>query len=166
MTLVFLDVETTGLDPARHEVWEIAYSVDGGEVLSSVVAWPDHRMDPIAVTMGNGFFGRGFGYVNEVSARFEADLIRALTGATIVGANPAFDAAFLKARWGEAPWHYRMLDIESYAMAVLCMDIVPSLAQIRADLVLAGHDIPAPDHTAAGDVACLIAVHKALRGIR
>lgn len=35
--LVFLDTETTGLDPARHEVWEIAYAVGKHDILSAIV---------------------------------------------------------------------------------------------------------------------------------
>ena len=37
MTYVYLDCETTGLDPERHEIWEIAFAVDGGEIQSSFV---------------------------------------------------------------------------------------------------------------------------------
>ena len=50
--LVYLDVETTGLDPELHEVWEIAYAVNDGPILSSFV---DHTLlgaDPVALTVG------------------------------------------------------------------------------------------------------------------
>lgn len=35
--LVFLDTETTGLHPERHEVWEIAYGFEDGRIESGEV---------------------------------------------------------------------------------------------------------------------------------
>lgn len=161
--LVYLDVETTGLDPDRHEVWEIAYAVDDGPVRASFVShrlkWPD----PDALRM-NRYLDR-WDPTAERERYHEADAFEALAGATLVGANPAFDAAFLRKRWGDAPWHHRLLDVESYAMGVLGYDRPQGLAAIRADLAARGFDVPEPDHTAAGDVACLRACHKALQRI-
>ena len=36
--LVYVDCETTGLDPDRHEIWEIAYAVGDGPIVSSFVS--------------------------------------------------------------------------------------------------------------------------------
>ena len=74
----------------------------------------------------------------------------ALRNATLVAANPHFDASFLRRRWGHAPWKYRLLDIEAYAMGALNLIEPKGLAYIAEKL-----GVDAPDHTAAGDVWCL-----------
>lgn len=161
MTLVFLDTETTGLDPLRHEVWEVAYAVDGGPVLSGVVPHSLRNADPEALSM-NGYLARGHGRWVSV----ENGLRGSLSGATLVGANPAFDAAFLRARWGVSPWHYRLLDVEAYAAGVLGLEMPQGLAKTTKTVRDLGFDIPEPDHTAAGDVATVRAVYEALREIQ
>lgn len=82
-----------------------------------------------------------------------------------MGANPAFDAAFLTARWGTAPWHLRLLDVEAYAMGALGYDRPRGLATITQDLRARGFEIPVPDHSAAADVAATRAAFYALRRI-
>lgn len=164
--LVFLDTETTGLDPSRHSVWEIAYAVNDGPIESSIVRHSLVNADPFALSI-NGYLDRnswadGAEAYSLLGVTFEGALIKALKGATLVAANPAFDAGFLAARWGSAPWHYRMLDVEAYAMPVLGHDRPKGLFTIASDLRDLGHDIPAPDHTAAADVATLRASFNAL----
>lgn len=161
MTFVYLDTETTGLDPDRHEVWEIAYAIDDGPVLSAFVPHSLATADREALEL-NGYWRR---HVGRVDDRADLHARLALDGATLVGANPAFDAAFLRARWGVTPWKYRLLDVEAYAMGALGFDEPRGLAAIREALVELGRDIPEPDHTAGGDVATVRACHLALRSI-
>lgn len=159
--LVFLDCETTGLDPAAHQVWEIAYAVDDGPILSSFVQHSLANATVEALRVGR--------YVDRFESErgtqgwtFEVDLRQALRGATLVGANPAFDAAFLKARSGwvtnPAPWSYRLLDIEAYAMPALGLDRPRGLAFIAEQL-----GVQPPDHIAAGDVHTLRECWRSLR---
>lgn len=163
MTLIYLDTETTGLDPTRHEVWEIAFARQSGPVQSEVVSHVGISADPKALEIGGYHARAGYSYALPRSAHFENDVFQALQGNTLVGANPAFDAAFLKARWGSAPWKYRLLDIEAYAMGALGYDVPHGLKGIAEDLRNDhGADIPHPDHTASGDVATLRACHLAL----
>ena len=173
--LIFIDTETTGLDPARHKVWEIAYARVEGAVMCSQVdpyeTWTHE--DPLALSL-NRYHSRrrprydmGFesdlpAFESDLPAAFEGELIKALQGNTLVAANPAFDAAFLKARWGYAPWHYRMLDIESFAMPILGFDRPQGMATIVRTLTKRGYKVPIPDHTAAADVAALRASYFAL----
>jgi hypothetical protein len=164
MMLVFLDTETTGLDPARHDVWEAAWAVDDGPVESAFLAHDVAGADPEALRL-NGYLTRRPRLDVVASLTSEHALRQALTGATLVAANPAFDAAFLRARWGEAPWRYRLLDVEAYAMGALGYDTPQGLARIARDLRKIGADIPEPDHTAAADVATLRACFYALRSI-
>jgi hypothetical protein len=65
------------------------------------------------------------------------------------------------------PWHYRKLDIESFAAAHMGLALYskpPGLKEIATWLREAGNDIPWPDHTAAGDVATMRACYLALAG--
>lgn len=158
--LVFLDTETTGLDPALHEVWEIAFAINDRSIASGVIPHGLHTADPDALAM-NGYTVRGLGVAPD--PWLDIELKHLLAGNTIVGANPAFDTAFLRARWGVAPWHHRLIDVESMAFAVLGYVRPKGLHALAADLRDRGHDIPAPDHTAAGDVATTRAVYEALR---
>ena len=163
MTLVFLDTETTRLDPKRHEIWEIAYAVDDGPIKSAIVPHKFTKPDPKALAM-NGYLDRAVDA--KANHLFESELLDELTGATIVGANPAFDAAFLRARWGITPWHHRLWDIEAYAAGVLGWDSLKGMKGIAETLRVLGHDIPQPDHSAAADVAALRASFYALRDHR
>lgn len=167
MTFVFLDTETTGLDPNRHQVWEIAYAVDDGEVKSSIVSHELTNADPAALHL-NGYYGRGYSgdpYSYSGQHIWEGEFKAALQGATLVGANPAFDAAFLQARWGSAPWHYRLLDVESYAMPILGYETPQGLKRITDDLREMGYTIHKPDHSARADVLGLRDAYRALKSM-
>lgn len=169
MTFVYLDTETTGLDPMKHEPWEVAYAVDGGPILSSFLPL-DRFQNANVDSLGIGNFPRRYIWPDDWKiVDFDIALRNALAGATLVGANPSFDAAMLThAWWGEdtpAPWHYRMLDVEVYAMGALGYEKPQGLHRLSTDLRERGHDIPVPDHTAGGDVATVRACHLVLVGM-
>lgn len=173
--LAFVDVETTGLDPDVHQVWEIALALDDGPIHSTMVTHDLDHADDAALTVSRYHERGGAAFVGNPrpprpsrftrSETFEQTVYDTLDGATLVGANPAFDAAFLRARWGSAPWHYRLLDVEAYAMGALGYDHPQSLTTITKDLRARGFDIPVPDHSAAADVAATRAAFYALRRI-
>jgi DNA polymerase-3 subunit epsilon len=164
MTLVFLDTETTGLDPQRHEIWELAYAVDDGDIHGGVVYHSLRSADPTALRL-NGYHDRVYPQKFSEMQALEEGLRKALDGATVVGANPAFDTAFLRARWGVTPWHHRLWDIEAYAAGVLGLDKLAGNAGVADLLRDRGFDIPKPDHSAAADVAATRASFYALRQI-
>jgi hypothetical protein len=132
--LVFLDTETTGLDPDYHEVWEVAlilrHDLDQPREKDEeiLLRWmPDlSTADPTALRL-NGFYGRindfddGAVMTNDCDA---AEIIATQTaGAHLVGAVPDFDATRLDAMlrihgWAPA-WHYHLIDVEALAMGAL-----------------------------------------------
>ncbi len=162
--LIFIDLETTGLDPARHAVWEIAWAREDGSVTSFMphLDFAGHdRADKDALRIGR-FDERYWPHLGTLDT--ERELRESIRGATIVGANPAFDTAFLAARWSERPWHHRLIDIETYAMPIFGLDRPIGLAAL-AEMVTVrlGEPIAKPDHTAAQDVRTTRAIWHALR---
>lgn len=165
MSLIYLDTETTGLDPDRHEIWELAYAVDDGPIASGTIYHSLRHADPTALRL-NGYHDRVTNLATPRAMQtLEESAKGVLDGNTLVAANPAFDASFLRARWGVAPWRYRMLDVEAYAMGALGFDIPKGLRDITGALRTRGFFIPEPDHSAAADVETLRACHLALASI-
>lgn len=160
--LVFLDTETTGLDPALHQIWEIAWAIDDGPIESRVVTHSLQTADPKALEI-NGYWERIDAW--SINTRADHTLRAILDGATIVGSNPAFDAAFLRARWGVAPWHHRLIGVETMAMQEFGWDRPKGLKDVAGALRAINYDIPEPDHSAAGDVRTLRATYLALRDL-
>lgn len=145
--LVFLDTETTHLDAEKGQVWEIAYAINEGPVQAAFVPHTLHGANPEALVIGR-YMERWQRPERLYTDAFEADLMEALDDATLVGANPRFDAAFLKKRWSAEPWHYRLLDVCAYVAGAKGLGYVPGLSE-AAEMMGFG-DLP--DHTAANDV--------------
>ena len=186
--LAFTDVESTGLDPTRHEVWEVAVILRDHQ---QGVHDEEHRLlirprdlaaaDPGALRVGR-FYARAAetdaatdwrtvdrpivgvhdGWVHPAVA---AERIATLTaGAHLVGANPAFDAAFLTsmlARNGFAPaWHYRLIDVEALVAGAVRWETPKSLRDSAAWLDLTVDE--AALHTALGDARLARDVYDAV----
>jgi DNA polymerase III epsilon subunit-like protein len=135
--LTFVDLETTGLDPSRHEAWEIGLIVrEDASTTDTEYLWrikPDlTKADPTGLRIGR-FYERTAGLHPALSrkpgdkwadpAKTAEELARLLDGAHMVGAVPSFDAAFLERflrRYGQAPtWHYHLVDVEALAAGYL-----------------------------------------------
>ena len=162
--LVFLDTETTGLDPDKHEVWEIAWAVNDGPIEERLVLHSLRGADPEALDL-NGYYDKNpvgtSPYAHD--PRIDIEIRNILKENTLVCANPTFDRMFLRRRWGMEPYHYRSIDIESMALLCFEWERPRGLKDIREELVSRGHDIPAPDHSAAKDVKVTRACYHALR---
>lgn len=145
--LLFVDVETSGLDPDRDVITEIAWirrqlvdhgeTVDGrpitsGEDSSARVHHPIHdpSLVPSHVADLTDYSRRIHPAEKDTWELIIALLERhgRIDGATLVGANPAFDAAFLwrqlrRHGYSEPPWHHRLVDVEVLAMAAAATKI-------------------------------------------
>lgn len=160
--LVFLDTETLGLTPGVHDVWEAAWAIEDGPILSAYLAHSYYPHQPSALEV-NGYLERfDHTLIDPVD---EMLLYQAVEGATIVGANPGFDCAMLAARWGGVePWKYRKIDISSVAMMAFGMVRPPGMREIVQRLHTDGTaPVPEPDHTASGDVEALREAYRVLR---
>jgi DNA polymerase III alpha subunit (gram-positive type) len=156
--LIFLDTETTGLDPIDHGVWEIAWAPEVGPVRSFFVDHHPDTADPKALEL-NGYHSRFKQAEVDTDAEVALRDIH-LAGATIVASNPSFDTQFLYERWSQQPWHHRKVDIATYAMPFLQASRPVGLAQVARAL-----GVEQPDHTAAQDVLVLRTCYLKLRDI-
>lgn len=173
MTYLYLDTETLGLD--HQHIWEIAFAFDDEPVESRIVWHTLDHADSEAMKV-NGYrerCGKIPHYQESMAWELEHFASRIEeTQPTIVGANPSFDTQRLLSRWGtfpsEAPWHYRHIDIESYAMAIFDWPKPRGLYTIAEELRAMRwkrDPVRLPDHTAAGDVECLRECFALLRGM-
>lgn len=166
--LVFLDTETTGLEPDKHEIWELAWAVnDENPVRESIIPHSLLMANLDSLEM-NGYYDRvpeGVD-ISSYSPRVELELRRILKGNTLVCANPTFDRMFLRERWGDEPYHYRSLDIESMAVGILEYDRPKGLKGVSDDLRGLGYNIGEPTHAAWIDVVVLRESYRALRDIQ
>lgn len=162
--LAFIDTETTGLNPEIQHIWELAVVVeeDGRTILDAswFVRPPSMRLaDAQALKIGE-FYQR---FPNEANGGVVTDsavvaelLALALADVVIVGNNPGFDVAFLRAfmlEHDQVPtWHYSPVDVKALAAGVL--GIAPPwttdelLKQLDVDVDKLGIE----RHTARGDV--------------
>lgn len=147
--LVFLDTETTSLDPLVRQPWEVGLIVRDFEeepVLADGhgpwvparrerewhwfidATWLDWEHAEREALEKGGFHDR-----YDPAAAHAADVVldevwEQLQDATVVGSNPHFDLSTLSAlsrryalagQDNHAPWHYRAVDVTSMAMPVL-----------------------------------------------
>lgn len=160
--IAVVDVETTGLE-LDQDIWEIAVAIGEQPVQVSMVPHSLQNANPVALSL-NGYWDR-FSW-NGVNREADIKFREMLTGKTIVGANPAFDADRLRRRWGAQVWHYRMVDIESMAAVLFDWDKPKGLAGVIEHLASFGkYNLPNPDHSAAADVVATREVYRILRTI-
>lgn len=167
MTVIWIDTETTGLDPARHDLWEIAtVEEDGTEHLWRVK--PDLTVaDPGALRV-NGFYDR--------TAQLDIDtwsfppvaangIAYVTAGKILAGAVPSFDAAFLDVflrRYGYCPaWSHRLLCVETYAAGRL--GTLPVSLSDTAQVL--GVPLPEGRHSALVDARLARDVYLACTGL-
>lgn len=165
-TLAYVDVESTGLDPRIHQPYEVCWWRE--DVVKPQTASLPHSLqyaDGAALRIG-GYFKRDFRPETDRNDYWVGVLARDLHDVTLVGSNPAFDAAMLTRVIGTPVWHHRMIDVSNVAMVAFGLDRPIGLAECATRCQDEGYDIPEPDHTAEGDVRCTRAVYEALRSIR
>lgn len=138
--VVFVDCETTGLDPDRHEIWEVACSWFGKNGLRGAGSFAqtddeDNRWheatwqlpvnlalaDPFSLKIG-GFYDR-YEPPLAVLSDFARNFERITRGKHLAGAVVSFDEErlrkLLKANGACPGWHYHLIDVEILAVGYL-----------------------------------------------
>lgn len=167
--LIFIDIETTGLDLDRHEIWEvgcIVREVTPGDTDPSYDDQEYHwflpvdrpKADLIALNIGK-FFERFPSFTNRLPEdisdplNFANEFMRLSVGAHLVGACTDFDAyriaKLLKKEGCIAAWNYHLVDVENLLAGKL--GIQPPW-KWRDTLETCGIDLEKYEqHTALGD---------------
>ena len=136
--LAFIDIETTGLDTARHEILEIGIArVDAAtltvleEIELRVLPTRIEDADPEALRV-NGYSPGAWALGVPLEEALHA-IAPLLEGAVHAGHNPAFDRSFLREAWRRTditppPMDYHLFDSASLAWPLYAAGIVPSLS--------------------------------------
>lgn len=167
MNVAFVDVETLGLDPLRHAIWEVAIIIDDEEHLFQINLSKAEIAagDPIGMEIGrfNERYRAAIRRLSPFSAAYHIEYL--LNDRHIVGAVPSFDEqrlALLCDRMlrgglppvGKRPWHYHLIDVEALAVGYLAeRGVTTTLPWKSHELSEAcGVVVPKEDeHTALGD---------------
>jgi hypothetical protein len=162
MDFLYLDTETTGLNPGLHEIVEVSWALGDAEPKTLVLPHDLMHAEAKALEI-NRYYERGLDDVSTWATPSQEDQLRAaLQGAHIAGSNPAFDVAFLKAA-GFDGWHHRLMDVPLWVAGKLDWPESLGLAKTAVYFQNRGYKIPNPDHSAGGDVLTTRAVHKVAR---
>lgn len=131
--LAFVDTETTGLDPDKHPIWEVALIVreDGADPADDLeLSWQlpltpaaAAQHDPVARELTR-FDARRWPDQDLTAPRAFAEAFAdATAGAHIVGAVPSFDEERLRRMFRPlmiaTRWHYHLIDVEALAVGYL-----------------------------------------------
>lgn len=157
--LVFVDCETTGLDASCDELVELSYATLDSDIKTLYFGV---TQVPEFIDNLTKFTERGVHLQPRSSLEEATEFIETLRGNTMVAANPTFDQGFMK-KHELFTAHYRMLDIESYAMGKLDLDEVPSMIAIIKELEGKGFSLTQPDHSSYNDVKAMRQAFKILR---
>lgn len=170
--VVVLDVETTGLDLNVDQIWEIAaYRIENGDVVDSFSTLVEHdyrlstRLPDDLRALYVTALGNRMELPSAASVRDRLAVIFTAGGGlapTLVGACPWFDAAFLERLLGEAPWHYRLRDVEAMTAGHLRTANVGGLSACLEALGLEPIQIP---HRADGDADAALRIWNHLTTI-
>jgi DNA polymerase III alpha subunit (gram-positive type) len=149
--LIFVDTESTGLaDDPDAVMWELSWGRREGEVKT---LWFGRKEVPAFIDDLTGFTKRGC--AGKRSTHFEVEeFLAAAKDNTIVAANPSHDKHFIQLA-GLWNFHYRMLDVESYAMKALDLDYMPGMKNIYDELEPHIGGLVMPDHSSRNDVLAM-----------
>lgn len=156
---VFADCETTGLDPIKDKLVELTWGVNDGQLTTIYFGV---RQVPAFIDDLTKFTKRGVDKMPEATEEEKQTFRDAMKDNTLVAANASFDRDFLLNN-GLWTGHYRLLEIESYAMAKLNFPYVPSMYEVFNALTERGYELTTPDHSSLNDTLALRQAFNILR---
>lgn len=120
--VVFVDTETTGLDPDRHEIWDVGLITPDGEEHQWFLPVDLGRADSVALSIGR-FHDR---YERDMATHpedFAWEFAQLTRGKHLAGAVISFDEErlrkLLRAHGACPEWHYHLIDVEALAVGFL-----------------------------------------------
>jgi len=191
MKAIFLDIETTGLDPTQHSVIDLAFKVidlESGEIFvayQSLVSQPKEiwkHADPASIEI-NGYqweelqSGKKTEQIaQEVIALFSS--LKISRGKSVfICQNPAFDRAFFTQiipvyTQEKLNWPYHWLDLASMYWARLTLKMmkekisIPDAMNLSKNSIAKEFDLPpeAKPHKAINGIEHLILCYRAVIG--
>jgi oligoribonuclease len=176
MYLIFLDTETTGLNPEKHRIIEIAYKVINSLSKRVVISYESIVSQPLEVWAAadpeslkiNGFVweqllhGRTEQVVADTIANDLNHLELGQKEGVFICQNPSFDRSFflqlinadIQEHFG---WPYHWLDLASMYWAVCTLSKAPALtkeSELSKNAIANFYGIPAEEHP-----------HRAMNGV-
>ncbi len=160
--MLYLDIETTGLDPYCHAIVELSYAINNDDPFTLVFPHSLNGADPKALEV-NKYYERGLNDQRKFATIEQINSLHTiLHDQVIAGSNPAFDTAFLK-EYGYSGWKHRLMDVPLWAAGRLGWPESKGLYRTAQFLIDGMNmDIPLPDHTAEGDIRCTRAIYTSL----
>ena len=175
--ICFVDTETTSLDPHTRVAWDVGLirrEEDGSEKRTQFFVELTNRefiaADSTSLEIGN--YDERYDPLEAISKRAAAALIAEYTDdAVLAAATPDFDALglanILEAAGLQPKWHYKLLDVTTFASGVLLAKGVwtedtlwpSSLGECVEELQVEVSD--SARHTALGDAELHMAVYDA-----
>ncbi len=173
-TLAFIDTETSGLDPDRHEIWEVGLILRSGEMETShhwFLPIDLGRADVDALQIGRYYERHPSAGRDQTRGAVDsladfAYLFEQLTrGAYLVGAVVSFDeqrlAKLLRANGACPGWHYHLIDVR--ALAAGAVGAPPPWNHDTIMRKLSVPSVPAGTrHTALGDARMAMNIYDAV----
>lgn len=167
----FVDVETSGLDPDRHEIWEVGLITPDGAEYHWFLSIDETKADSFALSIGRyherhprGRLSQGASE-NTSSQLYVAGAVARLThGLHLAGAVVSFDEERLRKlllRNGYLPgWHYHLVDVEALAAGRLGYPPPWDSEELSRDVGVEPAEFAR--HTAIGDARWARALYDAV----
>lgn len=179
----FVDCETTGLDPDRHEIWEVGLIDALGDEHHWFLPVDESRADLIALNIG-GYFDRHPDHVGDWTKMTPPEEVqevcrsiqRITRGQHLAGAVVSFDAdrlhRLLMANRVIPAWHYHLIDVEALAAGCIAGrpgapdegPYEPPWNSTELSRLLGVNPDQFDRHTALGDAQWARAIYQAVMG--
>jgi DNA polymerase III epsilon subunit-like protein len=177
----FVDTETTGLDPDRHEIWEVGLITPDGEEHHWFLPVDLGRADAVALRIGRYHERHPMAYDSVTPdigcyqrdvMQFAADFAYLTLGCHLAGAVVSFDEErlrkLLRANGACPEWHYHLIDVEALAIGYIAGKQLDELAlpwcsgELSSQLGVNRNTFE--KHTALGDARWARAIYLSVMG--
>ncbi len=171
--LVFIDLETTGLDVTKHEIIEIGCMIVNGENFEVIEEY-SAKVKPVNIEAGDESALKLTGYSDDkwsdsIDLKIAINKVFQMTkGGMVAGWNVAFDWAFIEAAFRklgiESNFNYHKVDVQAIAYAILYNNSEIDNLRLRSIASYYGFNL-GEVHGAMEDIRITFEVFKKLMSI-